>query len=142
MTQKTYSDDFLPPEMSKNLSHYDFSETVARLEAAIADLGLYLFAKIDHAKGASSIGQMLEPNLLLIFGHPSGGTPLIQQSPAIGIDLPLKILIYQETIGALDKESNVWMLFQPISYFTARHNVTMVSMDFDGLIQKILKSCQ
>jgi uncharacterized protein (DUF302 family) len=75
------------------------AETVSRFEAAIAQKGMTLFARIDHAAGAAEIGLSLRPTVLLIFGNAKAGTPLMQQDQTIGIDLPLKALVWQDPAG-------------------------------------------
>jgi uncharacterized protein (DUF302 family) len=72
---------------------------MARLEAAVASKGMTVFAHIDHADGAGKVGMPLRPTDLLIFGHAKGGTPLMQQIQTIGIDLPLKALVWQDEAG-------------------------------------------
>ena len=74
-------------------------DTMARLEAAVTARGMTVFAHIDHAAGASEVGMPLRPTDLLIFGHAKGGTPLMQQVQTIGIDLPLKALVWQDEAG-------------------------------------------
>ena len=75
-------------------------ETVSRLEAALRDKGMALFARIDHAAGAAEVGLELRPTVLLMFGNAKAGTPLMQADQAIGIDLPLKALVWQNAAGA------------------------------------------
>lgn len=70
-----------------------------KLEALAKARGLKVFARIDHAAGAHSIGQKLRPTELLIFGHPKGGTPLLQCSQAFGIDLPMHVLAWEDASG-------------------------------------------
>ena len=70
-----------------------------RLEALAKARGLKVFARIDHAAGAASIGETLRPTELLIFGHPKNGTPLLQCSQAYGIDLPLHVLAWEDAGG-------------------------------------------
>jgi uncharacterized protein (DUF302 family) len=74
-------------------------ETMDRLEAEVKAKGLTVFARIDHAAGAAAAGLPLRPTELLIFGHAKGGTPLMQASQAAGIDLPLKVLVYEDAAG-------------------------------------------
>jgi uncharacterized protein (DUF302 family) len=71
-------------------SSHDVVTTANRLESALKEKGITVFARIDHAAGAQRVGQTLKPTLLIIFGSPAMGTPLIQRSRSIGIDLPLK----------------------------------------------------
>src|SRR6516225_5784907 len=72
-------------------------ETIDRLEAEIRGKGMEVFARIDHAAGAAKVGLTLAPTELIIFGNARGGTPLMQSVQTVGIDLPLKILVWQDT---------------------------------------------
>jgi uncharacterized protein (DUF302 family) len=81
-------------------STHDFATTLSRLTSAIASKGLTLFAIVDHADGAEIAGLELRPTTLVIFGNAKGGTPLMQAAQTAGIDLPLKILIWQDDKGA------------------------------------------
>ena len=74
-------------------------ETMDRLAAAVRDNGMTVFARIDHAAGAVDAGLALPATELLIFGNARGGTPLMQSAPTIGIDLPLKALVWQDSAG-------------------------------------------
>ena len=80
-------------------SSFGPAETMARLEAAVRAKGLTVFARIDHAAGAAAVGLALRPTELIIFGNAKGGTPLMQAQQTIGIDLPLKALIWQDAAG-------------------------------------------
>jgi uncharacterized protein (DUF302 family) len=80
-------------------SHFGPKETLDRLEDAVKAKGLTVFARIDHAAGAAAVGLTLLPTAVLIFGNARGGTPLMQSSQLIGIDLPLKVLVWQDTSG-------------------------------------------
>ncbi len=77
-------------------SPYGVSETMGRLQAAVTARGARVFARIDHAAGAHKAGLSLAPEQVLIFGNPKLGTPLMRQNPRFGLDLPLKILVWQE----------------------------------------------
>ena len=74
-------------------------ETMDRLEAEVRAKGMTVFAQIDHAAGADAVGLPLRPTDLLIFGNAKGGTPLMQAQQTIGIDLPLKALVWQDASG-------------------------------------------
>jgi uncharacterized protein (DUF302 family) len=74
-------------------------ETMDRLAAAITKKGMTIFARIDHAAGAADSGLVLAPTTVLIFGNAKGGTPLMQKAQTIGIDLPLKALVWQDPAG-------------------------------------------
>jgi uncharacterized protein (DUF302 family) len=80
-------------------SHFGPKETLDRLEADIKSKGMTVFARIDHAAGAAAVELTLLPTAVLIFGSARGGTPLMQSNPLIGIDLPLKVLVWQDTSG-------------------------------------------
>ena len=80
-------------------SAFDPKETMARLEAEVRAKGMTVFAHIDHAAGAAAAGMPLRPTDLLIFGAAKGGTPLMQAAQTIGIDLPLKALVWQDDTG-------------------------------------------
>jgi uncharacterized protein (DUF302 family) len=79
--------------------HFGPKETLDRLEADVKAKGLTVFARIDHAAGAAAVGLTLLPTAVLIFGNARGGTPLMQASQLVGIDLPLKVLVWQDTSG-------------------------------------------
>jgi len=82
-----------------------------RLEAAVKAKGLTVFARIDHAAGAAEVGLSLRPTELLIFGNAKGGTPLMQSDQTVGIDLPLKVLVWQDTSGdtLLSYNDPIWI---------------------------------
>ena len=80
-------------------SPYDVNETLDRFEAQAKQRGLKVFARIDHAAGAASVGKALRPTTVLIFGNPQGGTPLMECAQSVGIDLPLKALAWQDARG-------------------------------------------
>jgi uncharacterized protein (DUF302 family) len=80
-------------------SAFDFEETLARLEKLIAAAGLRIFSKIDHAQGAREIGSDMPPTVLVIYGHPAGGTPIMLEEPLAGLDLPLRALVHVNSEG-------------------------------------------
>ena len=80
-------------------SRFGPKETLDRLEADVRAKGLTVFSRIDHAAGAAAAGLTLLPTAVLIFGNARGGTPLMQSNQLIGIDLPLKVLVWQDTSG-------------------------------------------
>jgi uncharacterized protein (DUF302 family) len=77
----------------------DADQVEARLRDALDEHGMQLFARIDHATGARKAGIELQPDVLLIFGNTSVGTPLMQADPRVGIELPLRMLIWQDADG-------------------------------------------
>ena len=92
-----------------------FQETLARLKEEIASRGLTLFAVIDHAKGAEGAGLSLRPTTALIFGNAKGGTPLMQANQTIGIDLPLRALIWE------DGKGQAWITYNDPVWLAERH---------------------
>src|ERR1700743_923529 len=74
----------------------DYAKTVDALLAAIEQRGLAVFARIDHAAGAREVGMELADEEVVLFGNPRGGTPLMQSDPRVGIELPLRMLVWRE----------------------------------------------
>ena len=111
--------------------------TMNRLEAAVKAKGLTVFARIDHAGGASAVGLSLPPTELLIFGNANGGTPLMQAAQTIGIDLPLKALIWQDAAG------ETWLSWNDPAWLAARHGVSgkeAVTSKLSALLEDLAKS--
>jgi uncharacterized protein (DUF302 family) len=96
-------------------SNYGPEETMNRFEAEVRAKGMTVFAHIDHAAGAAAAGLSLRPTELLIFGNAKGGTPLMQSVQTIGIDLPLKALVWQDASGI------TWLSYNEPNWFTKRH---------------------
>ena len=92
--------------MSVRESSVDFSATLGRALAAIERRGLTVFATVDHAAGARDAGMELDDETVILFGNPQGGTPLMQADPRIGIELPLRLLVWRRAdtvfVGHLD----------------------------------------
>ncbi len=80
-------------------SAYSFAETVTRLRSAIEGAGMRVFAEIDHAAGATSVGLEMPPTVVLIYGNPKGGTPLMVAAPLMALDLPLRVLVREDAEG-------------------------------------------
>jgi uncharacterized protein (DUF302 family) len=98
-------------------SSFGSKETMDRLEAEIKAKGLTVFARIDHAAGAAQVGLPLGPTELLIFGNAKGGTPLMQANQAIGIDLPLKALVFEDAGG------KAWLSYNDPLWLAKRHGL-------------------
>jgi uncharacterized protein (DUF302 family) len=96
-------------------SNHTLQDTMDRLEAAVKARGMTIFARIDHAAGAADAGLSLRPTELLIFGNAKGGTPLMQAAQSIGIDLPLKALVWQDGSG------DTWISYNEPSWLANRH---------------------
>ena len=98
-------------------SPHGAKETMNRLESIVKERGLTVFARIDHAAGAARIGKSLRPTELLVFGNPQGGTPFMECSQSVGIDLPLKALVWQ------DESQRTWLGYNDTAYLAKRHQV-------------------
>ena len=98
-----------PDDIVETQSLAPFAETIERVAAAIEKAGLMIFARIDHAAGAKSIGADMPPTVVLIYGTPAGGTPIMQAAPRAALDLPLRALV-RETDGG-----QVLVAFHPIA---------------------------
>jgi uncharacterized protein (DUF302 family) len=98
-------------------SKYSVKEAIDRLESALRAKGVALFARIDHAAGAASVDMPLRPTEVLIFGNPKAGTPLMQANQTIGLDLPLKILAWQDAAG------KVWLTYNDPRWLARRHGL-------------------
>ena len=92
-------------------------ETMSRFEAEVRVKGMTVFARIDHAAGAAAVGLPLRPTDLLIFGNAKAGTPLMQQVQSIGIDLPLKALVWQDASGT------TWLSYNDPAWVVQRHGL-------------------
>src|SRR5579863_1715349 len=97
-------------------SRYSYSETIERLSKAISDDGNAIFATIDQAAAAKTVGLFLRPTTLIIFGNPKGGTPLMEAFPLVALDLPLKLLVW-------DEGGNVSVSYVAMSEIAARYGV-------------------
>jgi uncharacterized protein (DUF302 family) len=92
-------------------------ETVQRLSSLILAKGIMIFANIDFSGDAARAGLSLRPERMLIFGNPKAGTPLMAQKPSVGLDLPLKALVFE------DAEGKVWIAYNDPEYIVHRHGV-------------------
>jgi uncharacterized protein (DUF302 family) len=98
-------------------SAHGATETIERLKALLAQKGIEVFAHIDHAAGARKFGLPLRPTHVLIFGNPRAGTPLMQSRQTIGLDLPLRVLVWE------DEESKVWLTYRRVEDLARRHQI-------------------
>lgn len=98
-------------------SNYSVKETIDRLEAALSEKGLTIFARIDHQAGAAAADLELRPTQLLIFGNPKLGTPLMTSAQTTAIDLPQKALAYE------DEDGKVYLTYNDVGYLQARHGI-------------------
>jgi uncharacterized protein (DUF302 family) len=98
-------------------SSRSFDETVAHFEELIAAKGMMLFAKIDFTGDAKRAGLTMPRLMLLVFGNPKGGTPVMVAAPSSALDLPLKVLVSEEANG------KVWLSFNAPEYLALRHGI-------------------
>jgi uncharacterized protein (DUF302 family)/uncharacterized membrane protein YidH (DUF202 family) len=98
-------------------SRHNAAQTLERLEAVLKQKGIHLFARIDHAAGAREAGLALRPTTVLLFGNPQAGTPLMQSQQTIGIDLPLKALVWEDEAG------RAWLTYNDPQCLAERHQV-------------------
>ena len=122
------------PGLTTVRSEYSAEDTLERLEAEIKARGIDVFARIDHAAGATMAGLPLRPTTVLIFGNAKAGTPLMQADQAVGIDLPLKALVYEDASGA------VWLAYNDPHWIAERHGLgASVAANVEGLT-KVLET--
>lgn len=106
-------------------------ETVERLATRVTDAGMQVFARIDHAAGARSAGMTLRPTIVLIFGAPRAGTPLMQAAPTIAIDLPLRALVWE------DDALETWVGYDDPHWLAQRHRV---GSDLEPVLARIAQT--
>jgi uncharacterized protein (DUF302 family) len=92
-------------------------EAVSRIEAALQAAGVKVFARIDQAAAAREVGLAMPPTVVLLFGNPKGGTPLMVAKPTVAIDLPMKALVWQDAGGA------VWLSYNTPALLVKRHGL-------------------
>jgi uncharacterized protein (DUF302 family) len=113
------------------LSNHSVEETVERLQGILQAKGVTLFALIDHSGEAEKIGMKMRPTKLLIFGNPKGGTPLMLAEPSSAIDLPLKILVWE------DADEKVWISYNSLDYLKQRHGLPDELMPNIAVVEKL-----
>ena len=99
-------------------SSHDVQRTADRLENTLREKGMTVFIRINHAEGAQKVGKKLRPTELVVFGNPKVGTPLMQCSQSVAIDLPQKALIWEDEAG------HVWLSYNDPRYLAKRHGIT------------------
>src|ERR1700761_2101758 len=103
--------------IARKPSAHSVDETVAKLRALLDAKVVTVFAVIDHSGEAAKVGLKMRPTKLVIFGNPKAGTPVMVAAPSIALDLPLKILVWE------DAEGKVWCSYNEPEYLQARHHV-------------------
>jgi uncharacterized protein (DUF302 family) len=124
---QTQTQENIQPMIIKKPSAYSASETIDRLETILNAKGLTVFTRVNHAAGAKSAGLEMSDSELIIFGNPKLGTPLMVESPEMGLDLPLKALAYSDASG------QTYLSYTAPSTLSDRHGITVNS----GVIEKM-----
>jgi uncharacterized protein (DUF302 family) len=101
--------------LTTGLSSHGPKETMDRLVAAVTSRGMTVLARIDHAAAAAKAGMELRPTEVVLFGNPRAGTPLMQAAQTMGIDLPLKVLVWQDQAG------RTWLAYNDPKWLAKRH---------------------
>ena len=115
-------------------SRYGFAETVARLRSELERRHLTLFIAIDQQQEAARAGLKLRPTTLLLFGNPAAGTRVMQASPEAAIDLPLKILVWEE------ETAKVWVAVNDAAYLQRRHQLTDDLLPILGAARSVVET--
>ena len=114
-------------------SNHSVEETVENLKGILQAKGITLFALVDHSGEAGKAGMQMRPTKLLIFGNPKAGTPVMLAAPSSAIDLPLKILIWE------DAQGKVWVTYNSPIYLQERHNLPPELVQNVGAIETLAK---
>ena len=112
-------------------SNHSVDQTVERIKGILNAKGVTLFAFVDHSGEAEKVGMKMPPTKLLIFGSPKGGTPVMLAVPSIAIDLPLKVLVWEDSSG------HVWVSYNTPAYLQKRHNVPDELMQNIALVETL-----
>ena len=112
-------------------SYHSVDETVDKLKTILKSKGVALFALVDHSGEAEKVGLTMPPTKLLIFGNPMGGTPLMLAAPSAAIDLPLKILV------AEDSQGRVWISYNSAEYLKERHGLPQDLLQNIAVVQTL-----
>ena len=112
-------------------SNHSVDEIVEKLKGILQSKGVTLFATVDHSGEAAKVGMRMPPTKLLILGSPKAGTPLMLATPSIAIDLPLKILIWE------DAQGKVWVSYNSPSYLQQRHRIPPELMQNIAVIEAL-----
>lgn len=106
-----------PPGMIIYPSQHDVAATATRLETAVAKKGFTVVSRLDHARAAARVGETLRPTELLIFGNPKVGTALMHSEQTVGLDLPIRVLIWEAADGT------VWLGYNDPAYLAERYRI-------------------
>jgi uncharacterized protein (DUF302 family) len=109
--------DSQPSGLVTVASAHTVAQTLERLETALRKNSVTIFAQIDHAAGAGEAGLPLRPTTVVLFGNPQVGTPIMQAKQTIGIDLPMKVLVWE------DEKGKAWLSYNNLEFLARRHQV-------------------
>jgi uncharacterized protein (DUF302 family) len=112
-------------------SNHSVDETVEKLKGILQSKGVTLFATVDHSGEAAKVGMKMRPAKLLIFGSPKAGTPLMLAAPSSAIDLPLKILVWE------DGEGKAWVSYNSPAYLQKRHGIPAELMQNVAVVEAL-----
>ena len=115
-------------------SRHSVAQTVETLTAVLRAKGVTLFALVDHTGEAAKVGMTMPPTKLLIFGNPKAGTPLMLAAPSVAIDLPLKILVWE------DGQGRVWLSYNSPAYLQERHGVPEALMANLAVVETLARA--
>jgi len=115
------------PGLVTKVSPHGVDETVDRVESLLSKKGIRVFAVVDHRSNAQGAGLELGEITLIVFGNPKLGTPMMQSNPTVGIDLPMKIVVWRGT------DDTVYLAYNDPEYLASRHGIT----DRDGVVKKM-----
>jgi len=114
------------------LSNYLVDRTVENLQRILTSKGIPMFALIDHSGEAAKIGVKMLPTKLLIFGSPKAGTPIMLAAPTAALDLPLKVLVWQ------DRSERVWMSYNSVDFLRSRHEIPAELLQKISVVESIV----
>jgi len=112
-------------------SSHSVDVTVERLKSILQSKGIALFARIDHSGEAEKVGLKMPSTKLLIFGSPKAGTPLMLAAPSIAMDLPLKILVWE------DRQAKVWLSYNSPEFLAKRHGLSQDLMKNIAVVEAL-----
>ena len=127
MLVSALSPTFAAEGLIKKPSAHSVDETVSRVKVLLEKKGIRVFAHVNHQQNAQTVPLELAKVQLLVFGNPKLGTPLMQSNPTVGIDLPMKILVWENTAG------KVWIAYNDPAYLAQRHGI----MNREDIVKKM-----
>ena len=125
-----------PKGIDVRRSIYSVKETIDRLEKFLLQHGATIYARIDQQKEANNVGLNLLPLEFILFGNPKVGSPLMIENPLIALDLPLKIIAYE------DEQKNVWIAYNEAEYIEERYSLPHTEnspLELDHIIEAVIK---